>query len=225
MKIKSFGCSFIFGSDLSDLTDAKLLVNPVGMFSTLTWPAILADRLEYDYDCHARPGSGNLQIAERVLNECNKNDSALYIIDWTWIDRFDFIKSEDPWQPWETLRPSSTEKHAESYYKNLHSEYRDKLTTLISIKIVIDILLEKGIKFIMTYEDELMFDQQWHTSPAVKQLQSYVLPYMTTFQGLTFLSWSRGRGFAESKNWHPLEVAHIEASELLLPALLDKLSK
>jgi len=221
MKIKSFGCSFIFGSDLSDLPDAKVLAKPVGTFSTLTWPAILADRLGYDYECHARPGSGNLQIAERILNECNKNDSALYIIDWTWIDRFDFIKSEDSWQPWGTLRPSSIEKHAESYYKNLHSEYRDKLTTLISVKTVIDILLEKDIKFIMTYEDDLLFDQRWHASLAVKELQNAVSTHITTFEGQGFFSWSRKNNYPISETWHPLEEAHKSAADYMIK-VVDK---
>ena len=209
MKLKSFGCSFIYGSELID--------DPyIYKYSGLTWPAILAKRLGYDYECHARPGSGNLQIAERVLNECDKNDSAVYIIDWTWIDRFDFIKSQDPWQPWGTLRPSSTEKHAEYYYKNLHSEYRDKLTTLISVKTVINILLEKGIKFIMTYEDDLIFDQSWHASSAVKELQKAVSKHMTTFEGLGFLSWSRENNYTISEAWHPLEQAHRAAADHMI---------
>jgi hypothetical protein len=214
MKIKSFGCSFIYGTDLGD--------NPhIWKYSELTWPAILANQLGYDYECYARPGSGNLQIAERVLNECNKKDSVLYIINWTWIDRFDFVKSEDQWQPWDTLRPTSTERHAESYYKNLHSEYRDKLTTLISVKTVIDILLEKGIKFIMTYEDDLLFDQRWHTSLAVKELQNAVSKHMTTFEGQGFLSWSRKNNYPISEAWHPLEEAHSAAADYMI-SVFDK---
>jgi len=214
MKIKSFGCSFIYGSELID--------DPhIWNYSDLTWPAILAKRLGYDYECHARPGSGNLQIAERVLNECNKKDSAVYIIDWTWIDRFDFIKSQDPWQPWGTLRPNSTEKHAESYYKNLHSEYRDKFTTLISVKTVIDILLEKDIQFIMTYEDDLIFDQRWHASSAVEELQNAVSKHMTTFEGLGFLSWSRKTNHPISEAWHPLEQAHRAAADYMIK-IFDK---
>ncbi len=185
-------------------------------FSRSTWPALLAKNFGYDYECHARPGSGNLQIVERILNECIKDDSSLYIIDWTWIDRFDFIKSEDQWQPWGTLRPTSTEKYAESYYKNLHSEYTDKLTTLINVKITIDILLEKGIKFIMTYEDDLIFDQRWHASSAVKELQNAVSKHMSTFEGQGFLSWSRKNNYPISEAWHPLEQAHSAAADYMI---------
>jgi hypothetical protein len=221
MKLKSFGCSFVFGSDLSDLPDSSLAINPCGKFSRLTWPALLADKLNLNYDCHARPGSGNLQIADRVLNQCADNDCTLYIIDWTWTDRFDYVQSKDFWQPWGTLRPTSEGSVAQSYYQNLHSEYQNKLTSLIYIKTVIDMLLQKKISFIMTYEDTLLFDKNWHTSPAVEHLQSYILPHMTTFESMTFLNWSRHHGFQESDKWHPLEQAHEAAAEYMLK-IFDK---
>lgn len=216
MKIKSFGCSFVFGTDLQDNPPSHVKNQPVGKYSRLTWPALLAKRRNYDYECCARPGSGNLQIAERVLNSCAEDTASFYIIDWTWIDRFDYIESEDFWQPWNTLRPSGDEKISEMYYKNLHTEYRDKLTSLIYVKTVIDTLLEKQIGFLMTYEDDLLFDQRWNTSLAVMHLQHYVKPFMTTFQGQTFLNWSRSNGFPESQSWHPLEQAHQNAAEHML---------
>ena len=219
MKLKSFGCSFVFGSDLSDLPDSSIANDPCGKFSRLTWPALLADKLNLDYDCHARPGSGNLQIAERVLNQCEVDDDTLYIIDWTWTDRFDYVQSDDFWQPWGTLRPTSDEEHAKSYYKNLHSEYADKLLTLICMKTVLNTLLEKRIKFIMTYEDELIFDQRWHVSPAVKELQHSLSGYMTKFKDQTFLRWSRSNGYPESPNWHPLEQAHQAAADYIIDHL------
>jgi hypothetical protein len=216
MKIKSFGCSFIFGSDLSDLSDSQISTCPVGVFSRLTWPAVVSKTLGFDYECFARPGSGNLQIAERVLNECVNEDPAIYVIDWTWIDRFDYIESEDFWQPWNTLRPNSKDFLSSTYFKHLQSEYKDKLASLIIIKTVVDTLLQKNIKFVMTYEDDLMFDQRWNKSSATDQLQQYLRGYMSDFDGLTFLQWSRSQGFAESSNWHPLDQAHQEAAKIML---------
>ena len=221
MKIKSFGCSFIFGTDLHDNLPSDILVNPMGKFSHFTWPALIAKKQNFEYECCARPGSGNLQIAERVLNSCVDDYSSFYIIDWTWIDRFDYIASEDFWQPWATLRPTSEEESAKSYYKNLHSEYSDKLRTLICVKTVLDTLLRKQIKFIMTYEDELIFDQRWHVSPAVTYLQDSVRPYITTFEGHGFLIWSRSKNFAESATWHPLEEAHRAAADYMI-TVFDK---
>ena len=67
MKLKSFGCSFIFGSELHDDGYGGPHATP----SQHTWPALLAKDLGYDYQCYARPGSGNLRILNEVLNNTN----------------------------------------------------------------------------------------------------------------------------------------------------------
>jgi len=212
MILKSFGCSFIFGSDLSDLANEPITSRK---FSNLTWPAVLAQKLNFSYECFARPGSGNLQIAERVLNEIKEKDSSLYVINWTWIDRFDYHTGKNKWQEWETLRPSEDSLVAHMYFKNLHSEYRDKLTSLMFVNTVISKLLQKEINFIMTYEDKLLFDQTWHCSPSIKEMQDYCINHMFTFDGMGFLEWSRNNNYKISNKWHPLDDAHKAAAELV----------
>ena len=215
MKLKSFGCSFIFGSELRDI-DLKLLSqNPVGHFSHLTWPSHIANYLGYDYECHARPGIGNLQIAERVLNQLANNESALYVIGWTWIDRFDYHSTDDFWQPWKTIRPMESSEISTLYYKKLHSEYQDKLKSLMYMRLVIDLLKQKGYPFIITYIDDLTFDQRWNVMPGVLELQNYIKPHMVNFEGSTFLEWSKKKGFPISETLHPLEDAHQAAFELI----------
>jgi hypothetical protein len=203
MKIKSFGCSFIFGSDLAH--------------SGLTWPALVANKLNYDHECFARPGSGNLQIMEQVLNQSTKSDPAVFVIGWTWIDRFDYYMAEwnpsDSKNPWKTILPVDQYTLAATYYRELHSEYRDKLVNLTYIKTTIDTLLQKKIRFIMTYMDRLLFDQRWHTSPAVIDMQTYIKPHMTLFDNETFLEYSQNRGYKISANLHPLEKAHEVAAD------------
>jgi hypothetical protein len=56
MKLKSFGCSFTYGSDLHDCDI------PQWGASRQTWPALLAKNHNLEYECHAHPGIGNLQI-------------------------------------------------------------------------------------------------------------------------------------------------------------------
>jgi hypothetical protein len=216
MILKSFGCSFIFGSDLAD--DGRDLLYPT--YSHLTWPAHLAQRLGRTYDCFARSGSGNLRILEKIINEVTASSSAdLFVIGWTWIDRFDYCDiNYDPKTKrthWSTIRPIDTTDLAKVYYRDLHSEYRDKFTCLSYIKLAIDTLNQKNIPFIMTYMDELLFDQRWHVTPAVTTLQDFIKPYMTTFDGQTFLDWSRAHGYPESSTWHPLEQAHQTAGDLI----------
>ncbi|CAB4137727.1 hypothetical protein UFOVP328_64 [uncultured Caudovirales phage] len=199
MKLKSFGCSFIYGTDLAS-TD-------------LTWPGLLAQHINYEYQCHARPGSGNLQILEKILNQTTTNDSAFYVVGWTWIDRFDYAEPAN--DQWKTIMPVDTDKIASNYYRDLHSQYRDKLTTLIYIKTAIDCLKQKNYPFVMTYMDELIFETEWHTTPAVIDIQNYIKPYMTKFENKTFLDFSKEKGFPISETLHPLENAHQAAFELI----------
>ena len=212
MKLKSFGCSFIFGNDLADADDNQ------NIYSQQTWPALLADKLRYNYSCYARPGAGNLQIVEQILNQTNNIDNDLFVVNWTWIDRFDYYNANHNgllWSEWSTIMPVNNTSVAKTYYRDLHSEYRDKFTSLIYIKLAIDTLRQKNIPFIMTYMDELLFNTQWHTSPAVLELQKYIEPYMTTFAGQTFLDWSRQNNYSISDRWHPLEDAHLAASVII----------
>jgi len=220
MKLKSFGCSFIYGSDLADDGRGRLVANP----SQLTWPSLLAQDLNYIYECYARPGAGNLRILDKILNQASNSDPAVFVIGWTWVDRFDYtavptiptIRSEFVGnEVWKTVMPIDTDTRAHNYYRDLHSQYRDKLTNLIYIKTAIDTLRLKNIPFIMTYMDELLFEKQWHCTDAVKDLHDYIQPYMTKFEGSNFLEWSKQKGFPISETLHPLENAHQAAFELI----------
>ena len=210
MKIKSFGCSFIYGSDLADDGYNTDECTP----SQNTWPALIAKDIQVEYCCYAKPASGNLQILESILGQISTSTSDdLFVIGWTWIDRFDFTDYTDSWR---TLLPVDTEHEAKFYYKYLHSQYRDKLTTCIHIRTAIDALNAAKIPFLMTYMDELMFEVKYHTSPALEYTQKYIWPYMTTFQGHSFLEYSKINNYAISDNWHPLESAHKSAAKLMI---------
>ena len=207
--LKSFGCSFIFGSDLSDDGQTVTYATP----SKLTWPALMAKKIGLNYACYARPGSGNLRILESVLSHAATGEKDLFVIGWTWIDRFDYTTTQDEWK---TILPVDTTALAKTYYKDLHSQYRDKLTTLLQIRIAIDALNQSQIPFIMTYMDDLIFESKWHTTSAVIRLQEFVQPYMTTFEGNTFLDWARTKNYEISPTLHPLEPAHAAAAKFML---------
>lgn len=226
MKLKSFGCSFIFGSDLPDDSDG--IGEPWFPPSQLTWPALLSKHWGYDYECHARPASGNLRILEKVLSQA-ATEPAFFVIGWSWVDRFDYlveakdfaVNQRHPYDLandeniWKTTLPTSNDSTTQFYYKNLHTQYRDKFSTLICIRTAIDTLKQKNIPFIMTYIDELTFEKDWHTNQAIEDLQNYVEPFMTRFQGKTFLDYSKHQGFDISPRFHPLAQAHQSAFELL----------
>jgi hypothetical protein len=150
MKLKSFGCSFTYGSNLSDCDI------PVFGPSQHTWPALLAQSLRIEYECYAYPGIGNLQIYQNVLDQVRLKDSNFFIINWTWLDRFDFI---DPVQEhWHTLRPDGNTSEHQLYYKHFYNQYHTMLTNASYISSTISILTQYNIKFIMTIMDETLFD-------------------------------------------------------------------
>lgn len=212
MKLKSFGCSFIYGSDLAD---CPLTIDDAP--SQSTWPALVAKHYDLAYFCRAWPGIGNLRIAESVLAELAIDPTpSVYVIGWSWADRFDYTDPDYEFSRLSTMLPSDESSHAQYYYKHLHSEYRDKLTTLINIKTAQDAVLAAGHKLIMTYMDQTVFSAEWHAGAAVKLLQNAVKPKMTLFENQTFLDWTKAHGHKISPGWHPLESAHRAAADLII---------
>ena len=204
MKLTSHGCSFVYGCELSS--------------PSLSYAALIAHNLGYEYQCHAVPGSGNLQIMESVLLSADKGDFC--IINWTWIDRFDFISSKN--ESWRTLRPTLDSQHADYYFRHLHGQYRDILTNLTYISAAIGFLQHRQIPFMMTYMDTLLFERirpEWHQPDAIAYLQENILPHMHDFDGKTFLEWSRDQSYDISDLWHPLEEAHSAAADLMSPII------
>ena len=226
MKLKSFGCSFMFGSDLHD-SNRYLQEDNRPVPSQYSWPALLASKLNMSYECVASPGSGNFKTLEKVLTQSTIDDNAVFVIGWTFIDRYDHIVNtylrdhRDPinHEFWSTIRSTNTDQLSKDYYQYLHNQLSDKLKTLTYIRCAIDTLKQNNIPFIMTFVDNLIFETEWHTTPAVISLQNYIRPYMTTFENQNFVEWSRKKGFPISETLHPLEAAHQAASILLQPTL------
>lgn len=214
MVLKSFGCSFTYGSDLSDCDIPDL--GP----SQSTWPALLAKSLNYEYECHAWPGIGNLQIYSQILEQVPLVNSSIFVINWTWLDRFDFINPLD--EKWQTLRPNGDQKEHQLYYKYFYSQYHTMMTNASYITSAISLLKKHNIKFIMTLIDTVLFDivdPNWQDPRSISFLQKEINPYITNFDGLTFLNWARKKGFPISETLHPLEPAHQTAFELIRAGL------
>ena len=212
MKLKSFGCSFTYGSDLYDCTNIPF------EGSQSTWPALLAKSIDAEYSCYAYPGIGNLQIYQTILDQVSLTDSDFFVVNWTWLDRFDFI---DPLQEhWNTLRPDGDTQEHQLYYRYFYNQYHTLLTNGSYISSAIGILKQHNIKFVMTLMDETLFediDSNWQLPRPIKILQDQINPYITKFDNKTFLEFSKEKGFPISKNLHPLESAHQAAFELIAP--------
>lgn len=224
MRIASFGCSFTFGTELRDSGNDL----PWPRASSLTWPALVASKRSAQYTCMAYGGSGNLSILDRVLTRCCYFPDDIFIINWTFSDRFDY---SDPagshfgngQHDYLTARPGESDLVSNFYFRHMHSEYRDKITNLMYIKTAIDHLMGVGARFFMTCIDPVLFCQQWHAPPHVVKLQDEVRAHIHDFEGRNFLDWSRHRGFEITAAGHPLEQAHAVAADLMLPVMQDLL--
>ena len=218
MKLKSFGCSFIFGTDLPNDGRDRKMATP----SDHAYPVLLANRLGVPWACHARPGAGNFEILNRIFTEISKGEPMLAVINWTWIDRYSWIDETQnyrnhPYNPlgWRSILPLETDARAEFYYRNLHTQLRDKIETLTCIKSAIDCLRSASVPFVMTWTDYLIWETKWQCPDSVAWLQAQIRPWLTDFDGKNFVDWSRDRGHEISATMHPLESAHRDAADFL----------
>ena len=216
MILGAFGDSFIFGSELKDCDPNHLIA------SHSTWPRLISKQLHLDYICLASPGIGNLQIADDVANiVATKGNSVFYSIHWTWVDRFDYI-GDYPGRSfgndiWVTTTPGDNDPRSTVYYKNLHSEQLDKIKSIGYVYRTICLLKEHHCKFHMTYMDDLLLDQKYHTTSSTRLLQDKIYSYLEKYQGLNFLEWARKHQYPIGSYHHPLELAHQKAAEYWLP--------
>ena len=81
------GDSFTFGSELPDCTET--------VYSKMTWSALLAKHMNLDYECVAKPGSGNNAIMRLVIEAVENNPGTAFVaVMWSWPGRFE-IKVND----------------------------------------------------------------------------------------------------------------------------------
>lgn len=216
--LKSFGCSFIYGTDLSDCdSDPNKTWSP----SHLTWPALLAQRMGYQYACYAKGGRGNLFILNQILNQITTNNNDLFVIGWTWAERQDYLDSNRKWQ---TVRATDDTELCKFYYKNLYSDHLHRLQNLVYVNSAVQMLTQHKIPFVMTHMDMGLFDHPADSGlqlRGIDHMADQLRPYMTTFDGLNFVEWSRKNNYAESELWHPLEPAHQAAADYVFNRVFD----
>ena len=222
-RLQSFGCSFFFGTDLGDENTG---VREEGARTTnraaskLTWPAIIAKNLGLRYECYAWPGIGNDQIAKSII--ANAKEGSVVLINWTYIDRFDYINSlSEPPDEELTICPGDNNSTARVYYDNFHSERQDKWRSLQLIYGTHQYLKSKNIKFISTYMDNLLFDTKFHAPPYTRNLQNQLKEELHKFARYNFVEWANKRNFEISDNNHPLHEAHERAAEIWMMKVND----
>jgi hypothetical protein len=188
--------------------------------STLTWPALIAKKLNLEYECFALAGQGNFKIYCDILANSYIHDDSVYIINWTWIDRFDYIDSTS--ETWNTLRPAQENATQDFYYRNLHSQLQDMIVNASWISAAAEHLNSLNRPFIMTYMDHNLLtpiDPSRHNPRYLEVLQNKLNKILVNFDDKNFLEWSRAHNFPVSATWHPLEAAHRAAADHWLPQI------
>jgi len=213
--IQTFGDSFLFGSELNDS-------DSITKFSKKTWPALIADRLNLNYECYAMGGVGNTNIAFNVLKYARQN--CLVVINWSWVDRYDYFDTtQKHWD--QTLSPHVDNNISKFYYQYIYSDLGAIFSSLIYIFSTHSWLKNKNIEFVSTFMDKNITNNDW-TTPFIKELQDQLVNDLKTFpNNQTFLEWSRANGYPEGKGWHPLEQAHEEAANYWQPIYEKEISK
>jgi hypothetical protein len=205
-RVVSFGDSFTYGSDLKDENNWR----DNRFYSMSTWPALIAKHYGLDYECYAQAGASNSSILRQVLS-APIQPTDLLIINWTWINRWDFYNGME----WSTVRPSGTENHPMYgiYYKYMQSELWDKFESLKNIQTALSMVNNDTIT---TSIDPLVVDTTRHCELYASRLVAAVSKHLSWFNGKSFYEWSKECGHPISDAWHPLEEAHQAAFEYIM---------
>jgi len=159
-KIVSFGDSFLLGNELHQED------------GTATWPGLISNDLEVEYETRAEAGCGNEQIARQIYTyfSANNTQNVLAVINWTWCMRWDFYLQES--NCWVTLGPTCVPSKLENqigldkanelinFYQNYtgHSDVWNRFRSLQTIYSVQSWLRDHKISSVQTYMDPSMLE-------------------------------------------------------------------
>ena len=229
MIIVAGGDSFIWGSDLPDVT--------YNQFSLETYPALLAKSKGWDYECCARPGNSNDAIARQTMLACDNipNENIVALVSWTFMPRFEFMFTYDvnsvisPWASINNYKPKKeVSVFSEIFFKNVGTNVDYQLyNTLRAILILQTYFRQKQITYMFTladnnaigvYNDSMdinlkilwnMIDwSPWYFFP--KAQESWLT---TTPRG--FYQWAVENKYNIGTTQHPLIDAHNDAANLM----------
>lgn len=164
-------------------------------------------------------------IMDRLTSEIYRDPERFFVVQWTFIDRFDYSDpdghhlSARSTNDYRSALPNTESSIDKFYFKHLHSEFRDKITSLVYIKSALDLLLEKKCKFVMTCLDDLIWCDRYHVTAAMRAWQQYVKSHITFFDNKNFIMWCQDHAFTISDRGHPLEEAHSAGAAIMQPVI------
>jgi hypothetical protein len=228
----AFGCSLIYGSELADVNQSPLV--PSG----LTFTALAAKKLNYNYKCIAKPGASNTAMARRITNYADKISPGLVFVLWTYPTRFEF-KFNYPTgygvklniSSWLSILPMHNKTSVDfinEFYKHTGSNSDFGMYTTIQSVLLAQTILEKTqIPYIFACADTEMLQtikSKSHSNFNVNAILQYIDTTKFLDQNLGFTRWANENNYKIGDGNHPLEEAHEDYSKFLvdqLPKITD----
>ena len=251
-KIIAGGCSFTYGSELSDASHGKMSVK--------SWAPLLINSNNHQYFCTARPGYGNSSIARRVFSAvASMEEVGGVVVMWSFLSRYDWAMprhkalEDTRWatiSPWDTntgdeeayralqgseaqqeewkinkelFRDTGVRPFAEAIYKHAANQYHETYLSWKSIIWLQNILEKREIPYMFTLADNTLFYDEF------KQHKDQDAFMTALYNEIDFTKWfsfgDRMMGFNqwalmeeyERGTTHPLDEAHQDAVQLMLP--------
>jgi len=190
MRLVVGGCSLAWGSELADCKWPD--------HSMSTWPALLAQQANLEYDIVAWPASGNDSIARRVMSRCHqlKEYDKAVVVQWSFQSRYEFRFTYDTRQafsPWLTISPWATYETTDDVKKHFLSDNDEVLMKQMKS---IETNKATGIhEFAKSFYKNVGSGSYWETYTSLKEivllqnfLEQYKIPYLFTCADVNLIS-------------------------------------
>lgn len=221
-KLVAFGDSFTFGSELSDDFDHNIP-------STLTWSALLANKLNLNYECKAIPGTCNQTILRALINylaQQKTNDFAVAIM-WSFTSRYEYHSLTD--KDWKQVSWAMIDNDIDvKVFYNLlgNNEINELYTSYICFLTAQNILKEKSIPYVFTIADTNPLKRYFSLNNLdLKSLISLIDwdKWVWTNPDVGFFDWGK-KNFKVGKHLHPLDDAHVAFADEIFPKVKNLIS-
>lgn len=200
-RIVSFGASITYGSELPD--------------PACTWSSIIAQKLNVDYLCLAKPAAANSSIAREVLSYLDYSND-LVLVMWTSGTRYEF-RTENGWEnisPW-----SEQTGFVKDWYMGPGNyEYTEVATTLRDVLLTQQFLQAMDLPYLFVFDNnELRTSHTWQSEDAYIDTMRDMIAWdnVLWFDDTGFINWSKENGYSFT-NTHPGVDAHRAAADYIL---------
>lgn len=233
MKLISAGCSFLWGSELSD----EKHCGPGG-HSMKTYPALLAKDFNLDYICASYPGSANNCISRMAIDACQSvNDKKGLIVMWTFPQRIE-LRISDLWKninSWHTVEP----EFSELYFKYINSEYYEIYSILKEVVFLQQYLNSHNIPYMFLTADNNFYKHENYDRRKDRSMENlfneiewekwfFFPPSQFDFETTAprgFYQWAVESKYPQGPEFHPLDAAHADAALLMKEKFFELVAK